>query len=311
MLHLQTGVHLKEIEIAVAIDDEFHRPGAGIAHGLGQSAGLLTHRLAGGFIQEGRRRLFNHLLVPALDRAFPLVQIDAIAVLVGQHLNFNVARLGDEFLNENPVIAKARRRLVLRRLEALARLLVVPRNPHALATAPGAGLDHHRIADLTRDFHRLIGIGDQAHIARNRRHPGLLGDLLRGDLVPHRLNRGARRADKHHARLFQSGSKVHVFRQEPIARMHRLRAGLGDGVHDLVDHDIRLVRRGRADMHRLIGHRHMQRVAVGVGIDRNRLDPHFAGRLDNAAGNFAPVGDQDFLEHRSLPQVSAALAGRK
>jgi len=64
-------------------------------------------------------------------------------------------------------------------------------------------------------------------------------------------------------------------------------------------------------MHRLIGHRHMQRVAVGVGIDRNRLDPHLAGRFDDAAGNFAPVGDQDFLEHRSLPQVSAALTGRK
>ncbi len=79
--------------------------------------------------------------------------------------------------------------------------------------------------------------------------------------------------------------------------MHGLCAGLADGVHDLVDHDIGLVRGRRADMHRLISHFHMQRIAVSVGIDRDSLDAHLAGRLDDAAGDLAPVGDQDFLEH--------------
>ena len=54
-------------------------------------------------------------------------------------------------------------------------------------------------------------------------------------------------------------------------------------------------------MHRLIRHLHMQRVAVGVGIDRHRLDPHLARRLDHAAGNLAPVGDQDLVKHRPSP----------
>jgi hypothetical protein len=31
---------------------------------------------------------------------------------------------------------------------------------------------------------------------------------------------------------------------------------------------------GRADMHRLVGHGDVDGVAVGVGIDRHRLDPH-------------------------------------
>ena len=68
------------------------------------------------------------------------MQVDAVAVLVGQHLNFDVAGLGHEFLDEDAVVAEAGRRLVLRRLEAFARLGVVPGDAHALAAAAGAAL---------------------------------------------------------------------------------------------------------------------------------------------------------------------------
>ncbi len=79
--------------------------------------------------------------------------------------------------------------------------------------------------------------------------------------------------------------------------MHRLGAGLADRVHDLVDHDIGLVRGRRADVHRLVRHPHMQGIAVGIGIDGDGLDAHLPGGLDDAAGDLAPVRDQDFLEH--------------
>ena len=199
MFHLQTGVHLQEIEILVAIDDEFHRPGTGIAHRPGQRDRLFAHRLAGGVVQERAGRLFHNLLVAALDRTFPLVQINAVAMRIAQNLNFDMARLGHEFLDENPIIAKAVRRFVLRRLKAFPRLFVIPGDPHSLAAAPGRRLDHHRIADLVRDLHRLVRILDQAHIAGHRRHVGLLRDLLGGDLVAHRLDRPHRRADKRNA----------------------------------------------------------------------------------------------------------------
>jgi hypothetical protein len=51
-----------------------------------------------------------------------------------------MARLGDEFLDEHAVVAEARRRLVLRRLEALAHLVLVPGDAHALAAAAGLAL---------------------------------------------------------------------------------------------------------------------------------------------------------------------------
>ena len=41
----------------------------------------------------------------------------------------------------------------------------------------------------------------------------------------------------------------------------------------------------------------MQRVGVGVGVDRDRRNPHFARGLDDAAGDFAAVGNQDLAKH--------------
>jgi hypothetical protein len=41
----------------------------------------------------------------------------------------------------------------------------------------------------------------------------------------------------------------------------------------------------------------VQRVAVGLGIDRDRLYPHAAGSLDDPAGDLAAIGDQNSFEH--------------
>ena len=38
-------------------------------------------------------------------------------------------------------------------------------------------------------------------------------------------------------------------------------------------------------------------VAVGLGIDGDRLDSHPSGGLDDAAGDLAAVGDQNAFEH--------------
>ena len=38
-------------------------------------------------------------------------------------------------------------------------------------------------------------------------------------------------------------------------------------------------------------------IAVGIGVHGHRLDAHLAGRLDDAAGDLAAVGDQDLVEH--------------
>jgi hypothetical protein len=41
----------------------------------------------------------------------------------------------------------------------------------------------------------------------------------------------------------------------------------------------------------------MERIAVGLGIDRNRLYAHPAGSLDDPACDLAAIGDQNAFEH--------------
>ena len=83
-------------------------PAEVVIHGLCQRDGLLAHLAAGGLVEQRRRRLLDHLLIAALDRAFALAEIDDVAVLVAKHLDFDVAGIDDEFLDEHPVVAERR-----------------------------------------------------------------------------------------------------------------------------------------------------------------------------------------------------------
>ena len=54
----------------------------------------------------------------------------------------------------------------------------------------------------------------------------------------------------------------------------------------------------------------MHGIAIGVGIDGDGGNAHLPRRLDDAAGDLAAVGDQDFLEHaRSFPPVGRSFYG--
>ena len=196
MLDLQARVHFEEVEIALAVDDELDRPGAVIVHGLGQRDRLLAHRLARLGREEGRWRLLEDFLVAALDRAFALVEVDDIAVLVAQHLDLDVARLVDELLDEDAIIAERGDRLGARAVKAFLGFACVEGDAQALAAAAGRGLDHHRIADRVGDLHRLLRILDQAHMTGHGADARFGGKLLRRDLVAHRLDGVRVRADE-------------------------------------------------------------------------------------------------------------------
>ena len=111
MLDLQPRVHLEEIEAPVLPRDEFDGAGAVVTHGLGECDRLLAHPAAGRRIEQRRGRLFHDLLIAALDRAFALAEMNDIAVLVAQYLDFDVPRVLDEFLDEYAVVAERRFRL--------------------------------------------------------------------------------------------------------------------------------------------------------------------------------------------------------
>ena len=90
VFYLDASVHLEEEELTGWCQEEFNRPGADVVHRFSRCHGGLAH----GFAQRlGHRRsggFFEHLLMAALDAAFSLTEVNGAAVLVGEHLDFNV-----------------------------------------------------------------------------------------------------------------------------------------------------------------------------------------------------------------------------
>src|SRR6267378_6977155 len=97
MFHLQASVHFQKIEIALVVGEKFDSSQVVITHGAGDSQSRLTHSSAhlGIRCDEWRRALLHDLLVPALQRAFALAQVNKVAVPVPYNLYFNVARFLD------------------------------------------------------------------------------------------------------------------------------------------------------------------------------------------------------------------------
>jgi hypothetical protein len=147
VLDLEAGVHLDEVEPAVGGEQELDRAGTLVGRGQRRLDGGAAERLAQARRQARGRRLLDHLLVAALERAVALEQVDRVPVAVGEHLDLDVARALDQALQQHPVVAEGGTRLAAAGGERLAERGQVVDPAHALAAAAGSGLDQQRRAD--------------------------------------------------------------------------------------------------------------------------------------------------------------------
>ena len=124
MFDLEAGVHLQEVEVALTVHDELDRAGRAVVDGAGERHGAGAHFLAERLVDERARAFLDHLLVAALDRAFALAEMHGVAVCVGQHLDLDMARLLDIFLDEDAAVPEGAYGLVHRGTEDLPELVV-------------------------------------------------------------------------------------------------------------------------------------------------------------------------------------------
>ena len=308
---LQACVHLHEEETHAAFgrlfDDELHRARAHVVHRLGRRHGGRAHLRA----QLGRHarsgRFFQHLLVAALHRAVALEQVDAVALGVAEHLDLDVARALHVFFDQHGVAAEAVARLALATRERGGEVPGFLDHAHALAATTGTGLDERGVADA-------VGLALQqgrflvaAVVTRHQRHAGLLHQLFGLGLEAHRENGRGRRANEGDAGVGAGVGEGVVLAQEAVARVDGLRArGLG-GLDDAFPAQVAVLGRTAADVHRLVAGRHVFGAGIGVGVHGHGANAQAARGGGDPAGNLAPVGDQDFLEH----VVSSPKDGRR
>src|SRR5205085_8607554 len=98
-----------------------------------------------------------------------------------------------------------------------------------------------------------------------------------------------------------------VLGQEAVARVQRVRPGALRGLHDGLDVQVTLCRRGRANRIALVGHAYVERLCIGVRIDGCRHDAHGLAGRRHADGDLRAVGDQDFVKHGGLFSRNARM----
>ena len=159
MLDLDARVHLDEVELAVLVE-KLDRPDADVAelrHGAGDhSADLFA--LFG--VERGGGAFFPHFLVAALQRAVALAEMDGAALPVAEHLELDVARPREVFLEIEGVVAEGVLGFDPRSAQRVAQLVRVGGDLHAAPSAAGRRLDDDRIADLVGDLQRLGFVAD-------------------------------------------------------------------------------------------------------------------------------------------------------
>ena len=168
MLHLQSRVHLQEVEIAVRICQEFHGTRTHVLHGPRHFQRSLAHGGAHLWRDMGTGGLLDDFLVPPLNGAFAFPHVDVITVLISEDLNLDVPGLVNRFFDVDAVITKGRKRLAPGTGQSGLQFLSVFRQPHALATTAHGGLHHDGIADLLGFQHQSI----IAHGFLDTRHHG-------------------------------------------------------------------------------------------------------------------------------------------
>ena len=224
MLDLQSRVHLEEIEAVGAqpagrVDDELDGAGADIADGARRRDRGLAHRVAASPRAGRARALLDHLLMAALQRAVALEEMHDAAVRVAEHLDFDVARGGDEFLDQHAGIAENRLGFALRSLERGREVDVGVDAAHTAPAAAGDRLDQHGIADLVGLLLEEFGALIVAVIARRDGHARFGHQRLGRALQAHRAHRRGRRADEDDAGARAGLGEVGVLAEETVAGM--------------------------------------------------------------------------------------------
>src|SRR5690606_6194689 len=152
VLDLDAGVHLDEVELPVLVE-ELEGAGTAVADadaGLGADAADALAHLRG---DARGRRFLDHLLVPALHRAVALAQVHGIALAVSQYLDLHVARVLQELLHVDHVVAEGRLGLLAGGRHGIDQGALAVHDAHAAAAAAAGRLDDHREADVA-------GVGD-------------------------------------------------------------------------------------------------------------------------------------------------------
>ena len=272
------------------IDEELDRAGVVIASGAGEFHGRLGQRRADRRIERDRGRNLDHLLMAALHRAIALVEVQDVAVLVAEDLDFDVAGAANKSFQEYRVVAERGSGFAAGFLELSGKLsglstTRMPRPPPPKAALMMSG--------------KPISAASSPHVSASvtgSSVPGTTGmpafwaKSARRSLVAQQFEQLRAGADEGDARAFTGPRQRRILGQKTIARMDRIDALFLRQRDDAFDVKVGFDRAlACADQVGFIRLEAVQGEAVFLRINGDRAQTKFVGGAKNANGNFAAI----------------------
>ena len=175
MLDLNPGIDFNEEEVVIFINDELHRSGIAVVRPADHPYGSIADFFSAWGWQIGTGSLLDQLLMPSLDTTIPFIKVNDLAMVVGNHLHFNMTGIANVAFQINPTVSEGGLRfgscLVQRRNQRLLRF----GNTHSFAAATCGRLDQHGEPDFACDFqrtlfifHKSVASGHDRNLIRDR-----------------------------------------------------------------------------------------------------------------------------------------------
>ena len=303
---IRAFISMKKAE-PVVVDEELHGAGAGVADRQRAADGEAAEvgALAGG--EMTGRPLLEELLVPPLERAVALSEVDAVAVGVAEDLHLHVPGVREIALEVDGRVAEHRAGGRPCRDERLLEVGRCGHHGHAASAAPRGGLDDHGVADPAGDLPTLVDGAHRFDDPRQQREPGIGHEPARRRLVPHALHDVRRRTHERQPLARADLGEVRVLGQESVAGVDAVGTGPQRRLHDVGHVEVAAPWRGRSDVHRLVGQADDGGVAVGGRVHGDDLDAEFPAGPRDADGDLAAVRDEQAADHRGRPAGRSSI----
>ncbi|RMN69225.1 hypothetical protein ALQ54_05717 [Pseudomonas syringae] len=300
VLHLNTGVHFDEVETTVFVQ-ELERTRTAIADIDTRLDAGSQNILARLFIDERCWRFFQNLLVTALQRAVAIAQVDSLTLAVGNHLDFHVTWVGQVFFQVDHRVAEPGGCFGAGLRRGFDQVFFAMNHTHTATTTATGGLDDHRVTDFTANAQSGVFVFRQRAVGTgNGRYIGQLHGVLGRNLVAHQANGVCFWTDESEARFFNLFGEVGVLGEKPVTRVDRRGAGHFGSRNDRRNVQVGQIGRCRTDADGFVCQAQVHQLAICGGVYSDGLDAQFFTGTQDAQGNFAAVGDQNFFQHRRL-----------
>ena len=247
--------------------------------------------------QTGRRGDFDEFLVATLDAAIALPQVTDGPGAVADDLHLDVPGARQQLFHVHVTAAERRPRFGLAARVGVLQFLAAPHHAHAAPTAAADGLDQHG-AGGGQGVEEIGGFGKagRAGSAGQDGHAKPFGQGAGFGFVAEQRQQLGARPDKGEIGIGTAAGKLGVLAQKAVSGMDGVAASLLGRLQDSVDVQIGSGS-GLGQGVRHVRQAPVQRFGVVLRKHRHRAHAQFRGGAQDADGNLAAVGNQQFGGH--------------